>query len=176
MFPSGTDGKESACSAGDPGSIPGSGRSPGGGNGSPLQYSCWRIPWTEEPGGLQSMGSKSQTGLRDQHQHIWGCGSSEDGQSYLSIQGRTQTSGQGAPGSWCSGPGVIIPLSKDTGNLRAASCGWTGRSNNGSTSPCCLWLLARSGRKEAPQPLLLPPALLPGPSRHSGQLSEGITE
>ena len=35
-----SDGKESACSAGDPGSIPGWGRSPGEGNGSPLQYSC----------------------------------------------------------------------------------------------------------------------------------------
>ena len=32
--------KSSACSAGDPGSIPGSGRSPGEGNGNPLQYSC----------------------------------------------------------------------------------------------------------------------------------------
>ena len=39
-FPGGSDGKESACDAGDPGSIPGSGRSPGEGNGSPLQYSC----------------------------------------------------------------------------------------------------------------------------------------
>ena len=39
-FPSGSDGKESACKAGDPGSIPGSVRSPGGGNGNPLQYSC----------------------------------------------------------------------------------------------------------------------------------------
>jgi len=48
----GSDGKESACNAGDADSIPGSGRSPGGGNGYPLQYSCWRIPWTEEPGGL----------------------------------------------------------------------------------------------------------------------------
>ena len=36
----GSDGKESACSAGDMGSIPGSGRSPGEGNGYPLQYSC----------------------------------------------------------------------------------------------------------------------------------------
>ena len=36
----GSDGKESSCSAGDPGSIPGSGRSPGEGNGSPLQYFC----------------------------------------------------------------------------------------------------------------------------------------
>ena len=34
------DGKESACNAGDPGSIPGLGRSPGEGNGNPLQYSC----------------------------------------------------------------------------------------------------------------------------------------
>ena len=39
-FPSGSDGKASAYNAGDPGSIPGSGRSPGEGNGNPLQYSC----------------------------------------------------------------------------------------------------------------------------------------
>ena len=39
-FPSGSDGKESACNAGDPGLIPGSGLSPGEGNGSPLQCSC----------------------------------------------------------------------------------------------------------------------------------------
>ena len=41
----------------NPSLIPGSGRSPGGGNGNPLQYSCLeKIPWTEEPGGLHSMG------------------------------------------------------------------------------------------------------------------------
>ena len=39
-FPSGSDGKEPACKAGDPGSIPMSGRSPGEGNGYPLHYSC----------------------------------------------------------------------------------------------------------------------------------------
>ena len=39
-FPGGSDGKESACSAGDLGSIPGSGESPGEGNVNPLQYSC----------------------------------------------------------------------------------------------------------------------------------------
>ena len=39
-LPVGSDGKESACNAGDPGSIPGSGRSPGEGNGNPLQYFC----------------------------------------------------------------------------------------------------------------------------------------
>ena len=39
-FPCGSDSKASAYNAGDPGSIPGSGRSPGEGNGNPLQYSC----------------------------------------------------------------------------------------------------------------------------------------
>ena len=57
-FPGGSVGKESAQNAGDLGSIPGSGRSPGEGNGNPFQYSSWRIPWTEEPGDLQSMGSQ----------------------------------------------------------------------------------------------------------------------
>ena len=42
-FPDGSDGKESACNAGDPGLIPGLGRSPGEGNGNPLQYSCLEI-------------------------------------------------------------------------------------------------------------------------------------
>ena len=53
--PNGSRGKESACSAGDLGSIPGSERSLGGGHGNPLQYSCLGIPGTEEPGELQSM-------------------------------------------------------------------------------------------------------------------------
>ena len=97
-FPDSSAGKESACNVGDPGLIPGSGRSPGEGLGYPLQYSWaslvtqtiknlpamqeiwvwslgwedpleegmahrpsilfWRIPWTEEPGGLQSMRSQ----------------------------------------------------------------------------------------------------------------------
>ena len=43
-FPGGSDGKASAYSAGDLGSIPGSGRSPGEGNGNPLQYSCLENP------------------------------------------------------------------------------------------------------------------------------------
>ena len=43
---------------GNVGSIPGLERSPGKGNGYPLQYSCWETPWTEEPGGLHSMGSQ----------------------------------------------------------------------------------------------------------------------
>ena len=47
---------DDACSAGDLGLIPGSGRSTGEGNDNPLQYLAWRIPWTEEPGRLQSIG------------------------------------------------------------------------------------------------------------------------
>ena len=43
-FPGGSDGKESACHAGDPGLIPGLGRSPGEWNGYPLQYSCLENP------------------------------------------------------------------------------------------------------------------------------------
>ena len=57
-FPGGSGGKESACSIGDLGSTPDLGRSPGEGNGNSLQYSCPRIPWTEEAVGLQSMGSQ----------------------------------------------------------------------------------------------------------------------
>ena len=55
-FPAGSEGKESACSAADPSSIPGWGRSPGEGNGYPVQYSCLENSWTEEPGRLQSIG------------------------------------------------------------------------------------------------------------------------
>ena len=53
--------KNLLANAGDTGSIHGSGRSPGGGHGNPLSTLAWRIPWTEEPGGLQSMGLQSQT-------------------------------------------------------------------------------------------------------------------
>ena len=60
-FPGGASGEEPLASTGDPGdlsSIPGLGRSPGGGHGNPLQYSCLRLPWTQEPGRLQSTGSQ----------------------------------------------------------------------------------------------------------------------
>ena len=45
-FPGGSDGKESACNAGDLGLIPGLGRSLGEGNDNPFQYSRWRIQWS----------------------------------------------------------------------------------------------------------------------------------
>ena len=64
-FPCGSDGQESACNAGDMGLIPGLGRSPEGGHGNPLQYSCLENPHglrgIQSPCGicgLQSMGSQ----------------------------------------------------------------------------------------------------------------------
>ena len=59
-FPGGSNGKESACSAGDPGSVSGSARSPGEGNGNPLQYSCLENAmeggawWASAPGVARS--------------------------------------------------------------------------------------------------------------------------
>ena len=57
-FPGGSEGEVSACNAGDPGSGPGSGRSPGEGNGNQLQYSCLENPMEGGAWGLQSMGSQ----------------------------------------------------------------------------------------------------------------------
>ena len=69
-FPGGADVKESACSIGDLGLIPGSGRSPGERNGNPLQYSCLGIPmdrgaWWATVHGV----AKNQTRLSDQNTH-----------------------------------------------------------------------------------------------------------
>ena len=60
-FPSDSDGKKSACNAGDPGSIPGLGRSLGERNGYTFSILAWRIPWTQEPSRLQSMRLQSWT-------------------------------------------------------------------------------------------------------------------
>ena len=51
-------GKESACNVRDLGSIPGLGRSSGGGHGNPLQYSCLENPMDEEPGEVKPMRSQ----------------------------------------------------------------------------------------------------------------------
>ena len=65
-FPGGSEVQVSACNAGDPGSIPGSGRSSGEGNGNPLQYSCLENPmdggaWQATVHGV----GKSRTRLSD---------------------------------------------------------------------------------------------------------------
>ena len=60
-FPGGTDSKESTCNSGDPGSVPGLGRSPGVGNGNgyPLQYSCLEFH------GERNLASYSPWGCRE---------------------------------------------------------------------------------------------------------------
>ena len=59
-FPGSSAGKESACNAGDPRSIPGSGRSPGGGHGNPLQYS-----YLKNPHGQRSLAGYSPRGHKE---------------------------------------------------------------------------------------------------------------
>ena len=70
-LPGGSDGEESACNTGDLGLIPGWRRCPGGGNGSPLQYSCLENPldkgaWWATVHGV----TNSPTRLRDKHFHF----------------------------------------------------------------------------------------------------------
>ena len=60
VFPGSSDSKESACNSGDLGSIPGLGRSPGGGHGNPLQYSC-----LENPHGQRSLAGCSPWGCKE---------------------------------------------------------------------------------------------------------------
>ena len=69
-FPGGSAGKESTCSAGDAGSVPGSGRSSGGGHGNSLQYSCLKNPmnrgaWQTTVHGV----AKNQTRLKQLSTH-----------------------------------------------------------------------------------------------------------
>ena len=74
-FPGGSNGKESACSAGDLGSIPGSGRFPGEGHGNPLQYSCLENPHGQRsPVGYCQWGCKEldTTERLSTAQHIFG--------------------------------------------------------------------------------------------------------
>ena len=59
-FPGGSDSKESACNVGDLGSTLGLGRSPGGGHGNPLRYSC-----LENPHGQKSLAGYSPWGLKE---------------------------------------------------------------------------------------------------------------
>ena len=74
--PRGPRGKEFAASDGEAGSIPGSGRPPGGGHGQHPSILAWRVPWTEEPGGLQSMRSNwGRHNRATKHTHAAGHGS-----------------------------------------------------------------------------------------------------
>ena len=68
------NGKDSTCQWRRPGFHPGLGRSPGEGSGSLSSILAWQIPWTEDPGGLESMGCKRvghDLVTKQQHVHIY---------------------------------------------------------------------------------------------------------
>ena len=67
--PGSSVGKEPACTAGDPGSIPGLGRYPGKEMATYYSIFAWRFQWTEEPGGLWSSGSQRDKMEATQHKH-----------------------------------------------------------------------------------------------------------
>ena len=70
-FPGGLDGKETACNAGDPGSVPGLGSSLEKEIATYSSILPWKIPWTEEPGSLQSMGSQKLDMTEGTHTHTY---------------------------------------------------------------------------------------------------------
>ena len=72
-FSGGSVRKNPSANAGDPGSMPGPGRSPGEGNGNPLQYSCWEIPPTRNLVGYSSWGLKIvgyNSATKQQHEKV----------------------------------------------------------------------------------------------------------
>ena len=97
----GSDGKESGCNAGDPGLISGSRRSPGEGNGNPLQYSCLENPmdrgaWRATVHGITRVGHDLVT--KPPPGTLWGC------------RGRTWNRGVACKGQFClvlEAPGVL---------------------------------------------------------------------
>ena len=90
-FPSGSDGKESACNAGDPGLIPGSGRSPEEGNGYPLQYSCQE---NSKDGGASRTNTKKKK-RRPFHHRGLACKSSKSRQTQNNRQVWPQSKNEG---------------------------------------------------------------------------------
>ena len=69
--PSGSVSRESSCNAGNLDSIPGLGRSPEKEMATHSSILAWRVPWTGEPGGLQSVGTQSQVPRDDWHFHFY---------------------------------------------------------------------------------------------------------
>ena len=96
----GSDGKESACSAGDWGLIPGSGRSPGGGHGYPLQYSCLENPMdTEAWWSTESQGFRHEWVTRIFTLQACSCRASAHGRVQASVDWSLESQNQ-SPSAW----------------------------------------------------------------------------
>ena len=128
MLPWWFSGREPACNAGDPGSIPGLGWSPGGGHGNPLMFSCLENPMGREPGRLQTWGShrvrqdwSDFIGAAVAYHTKWRGGSGMNWEMGLDIIYTTDTKFQFSPVQWlspvwlfatswdCSTPGLPCP-------------------------------------------------------------------
>ena len=72
-LPGSSVGKESACNAGDPGSIPGLGRSPGGGHGNPRQYSCLENPCGQRSWAGYSPQGREESDTNERHSTHMSC-------------------------------------------------------------------------------------------------------
>ena len=127
-FPGGSDGKASACNAGDPGSIPGLGRSPGEGNGNPLQYSCLGNP-TDGGAWLVTVHGVTKSDMTEQLQfQFQGFPGGSDGKESAGNAGDLGS----IPGSGGRSPGEGVILryscldnSTDRRAWRATVCGVT---------------------------------------------------
>ena len=111
-FPGGSDSKASAYTAGDPGSIPGSGRSPGEGNGNPLQYSCLENPmdggaWLATVHGV----AKSRTRLSDFTIYLFRIRAGSEGSGL--------SNGCQVPKKHCGFPGMVSAVK----GLEGRGCG-----------------------------------------------------
>ena len=97
-FPGASDGKESACNAGDLGSIPGLGRYPGERNGNPLHCSCWENPMArgawQAPWGLKESDTTDRLTLS-----LYGWSTISAGEG---VEGREPSYSDGGDVSWCS--------------------------------------------------------------------------
>ena len=104
-FPRGSDGKESACNAGDPGSSPGSGRSPWEGNGNPLWYSCLENPIDRRAWWITVHGvTKNGTALSE-HTHTHQC----TGVRYERLQGcNERLQMKDMHRVWCASVGGVV--------------------------------------------------------------------
>ena len=150
-FPGGSEGKASACSVGDQGSIPGSGRSPGEGNGNPFQYSClgnfhgWRSLVGYSPWGCKESDTTERLHFHFQtHSRLLGRGNPHpiperalvltcvSGPDLVPCQ---RTGGAGAGAGWCSPPVFI-------GRALHSLFIWRGSPPpppSPSSSPCLAW-------------------------------------
>ena len=150
-IPWGLSRREPACNAGGAGSIPGLGRHPGEGNGNLPQCSCREIPWTEEPGGLQSMGSQRGGHNRASERHRHPADSAQPRPPWPGPRRREDARSWGPLAAWYRGDARCQQMRGRAGPRLSGRCRW-----------CAFWvnivmppLAETSGDDALPLPLTL---------------------